>query len=181
MLDAMLEADGLSLDDVELHDVGYALSQVLAAGTMDAVIGAYWSYESFVLEDMGHPVEIIYPEDWGVPRYYEMMLITSDKMIEEKPDVVRRFVTAFTKGFEYVAEDGQRGIDILGENEPRLHRRIERIARPSRHPASNPRMARQRRWQVRHPIPIPMGLRRRLHEKPQPNPPRLRCQHRMDG
>lgn len=113
MLAAMLEADGLTLDDVELHDVGYALSQVLAAGTMDAVIGAYWSYESFVLEDMGHPVEIIYPEDWGVPRYYEMMLITSDQMIEEKPDVVRRFVTAFTKGFEYVAEDGQRGIDIL--------------------------------------------------------------------
>ena len=113
MLDAMLEADGLTLDDVELHDVGYALSQVLAAGTMDAVIGAYWSYESFVLEDMGHPVEIIYPEDWGVPRYYEMMLITSDRMIEEKPDVVKRFVNAFTKGYEYVAEDGQRGIDIL--------------------------------------------------------------------
>ena len=113
MLAAMLEADGLTLDDIELHDVGYALSQVLAAGTMDAVIGAYWSYESFVLEDLGFPVEIIYPEDWGVPRYYEMMLITSDKMIEEKPDVVRRFVTAFTKGFEYVAEDGQRGIDIL--------------------------------------------------------------------
>ena len=42
-----------------------------------------------------------------------MMLITSDKMIDEKPDVVKRFVTAFTKGFEYVAEDGQRGIDIL--------------------------------------------------------------------
>ena len=41
---------------------------------------------------MGHPVEIIYPEDWGVPRYYEMMLITSDRMIEEKPEVVRRFV-----------------------------------------------------------------------------------------
>ena len=32
MLAAMLEADGLTLDDVELHDVGYALSQVLAAG-----------------------------------------------------------------------------------------------------------------------------------------------------
>ncbi len=113
MLEAMLEYDGLTMDDVELHDVGYALSQVLAAGTMDAVIGAYWSYESFVLEDMGMPVEIIYPEDFGVPRYYEMMLITSDQMIEEKPEVVRRFVNAFTKGFEYVAEDGQRGIDIL--------------------------------------------------------------------
>lgn len=130
MLGTMLETDGLSLDDVETVDIGWALWETLAAGTVDAVIGAYWSHESILLEQKGYPVEIIYPEDYGVPQYYEMMLVTSERMIEERPDAVERFVRAFTKGYEYGLDDPQGAIDILLELNPEQEE-IEDIERPS--------------------------------------------------
>ncbi len=118
MLGTMLESDGLTLDDVEVVDVGWSLWETLAAGSIDAVIGAYWSHESILLEQKGYPVQVIYPEDYGVPQYYEMMLVTSERMIEERPEAVERFVRGFTRGFEYGLENPQGAIDILLEMNP---------------------------------------------------------------
>ena len=130
MLGTMLESDGLTLDDVETVDIGWALWETLASGTVDAIIGAYWSHESILLEQKGYPVTVIYPEDYGVPQYYEMMLVTSERMLEERPDAVERFVRGFTKGYEYGLDDPQGAIDILLELNPEQEE-IEDIERPS--------------------------------------------------
>ena len=130
MLGTMLEADGLTIDDVEVVDIGWALWETLAAGTVDAVIGAYWSHESILLEQNGNPVNVIYPEEFGVPQYYEMMLVTSESMLEERPDAVERFVRAWTKGYEYGLDDPQGAIDILLKLNPE-QADIEDIERPS--------------------------------------------------
>ena len=130
MLGTMLESDGLTLDDVEVVDIGWALWETLAAGTVDAVIGAYWSHESILLEQKGYPVTVIYPEQYGVPQYYEMMLVTSERMLQERPDAVERFVRAFTKGYEYGLENPQGAIDILLKLNPEQEE-IEDIERPS--------------------------------------------------
>ena len=113
LLETMLESDGLTLDDVEVVDIGWTLWQTLAAGTVDALIGAYWSHESYVLEDEGYPVNIIYADDYGVPPYYEMMLITSEQMLADQPDVVRRFANAFVRGYEWSRDNPTEAIDIL--------------------------------------------------------------------
>ena len=113
LLETMLESDGLTLDDVEVVDIGWTLWATLASGTVDALIGAYWSHESYVLEDEGYPVNIIYADDYDVPAYYEMMLITSEQMINEQPDVVRRFANAFVKGYEWSRENPTEAIDTL--------------------------------------------------------------------
>ena len=130
MLGTMLEADGLTLDDVEVVDIGWALWETLAAGTIDAVIGAYWSHESILLEQKGYPVTVIYPEEYGVPQYYEMMLVTSERMLEERPEAVERFVRGFTKGFEYGLDNPQGAIDILLKLNPEQEE-VEDIERPS--------------------------------------------------
>ena len=113
LLETMLESDGLTLDDVEVVDIGWTLWQTLASGTVDALIGAYWSHESYVLETEGYPVNIIYADDYGVPPYYEMMLITSEQMIAEQPDVVRRFADAFVKGYQWSRDNPTEAIDTL--------------------------------------------------------------------
>ncbi len=130
LLETMLASDGLSLDDVEVVDVGWSLWETLAGGRVDALIGAYWSHERIVLEDKGYPTQVIYAEDYGVPQYYEMMLITSDKMIEEKPDVVKRFARAFVKGYEWSRENPDEALDILFRLNPDQQEteNIERVA-----------------------------------------------------
>ena len=78
LLDTMLKSDGLAgLEDVELVNVGFNLAESLITGTVDAVVGAYWTHESILLENEGHPVNIMRMEEWGVPEYYELVMVTN--------------------------------------------------------------------------------------------------------
>ena len=113
MLTTMLEADGLSRDDVELVDIGWTLNQSLMAGTVDAVIGVYWTHELIVLENEGYETNVLLPDDWGVPSYYELILVTSEKTVKDRPEMVEKFVKAFNKGYGQALDDPQGSIDTL--------------------------------------------------------------------
>lgn len=113
LLATMLEADGLTLDDVELIDIGFALTQSLASGTVDAIVGAYWTHESIVLELEGLPVNVMRMEDWGVPDFYELVLVASEDTVRDREEVTKKLVRAFSRGFEYALENPQSSIDML--------------------------------------------------------------------
>lgn len=116
LLATMLESDGLTLDDVELVDVGFALTQPLAAGTVDAIVGAYWTHESIVLEQEGFPVNVMRMEEWGVPDFYELVLVTNKETVSDRPVVVEMLVRALKRGFEYALANPQESIDMLVEH-----------------------------------------------------------------
>ena len=115
LLDTMLKSDGLAggLDDVELVNVGFNLAEVLINGSVDACVGCYFSHESFLMENQGYPVNIMRMEEWGVPDFYELVMVTSEKMLAEKPDLVQRFVRALVRGYEDAAADPDAAVDIL--------------------------------------------------------------------
>jgi putative hydroxymethylpyrimidine transport system substrate-binding protein len=77
------------------------------------VVGAYWTHESILLENQGHPVTILRMEEWGVPDYYELVLVTNESLLKSKPGVIARFVRAVRKGYEDAARNPQAGVDIL--------------------------------------------------------------------
>ena len=116
LLDTLLKADGArGLDDVELVNVGFDLVPALMGGTVDAVVGAYWTHESILLENEGHPVNIMRMEEWGVPDYYELVLVTSEDSLKERPDVIERFTRAVQRGYQDAMSDPQAGVDTLVE------------------------------------------------------------------
>jgi putative hydroxymethylpyrimidine transport system substrate-binding protein len=113
MLSTMLEADGASIDDVEVVDLGWGVSAGLMAGEVDAIIGVYWTYESIIMGNAGHETNVIYPDEWDVPSYYELVLVTSEDNVKNNPELVERFVKAFNKGYSQAADDPQGSIDTL--------------------------------------------------------------------
>ena len=114
LLETMLKADGLAgLEDVELINVGFDLAPALLSGTVDAVVGAYWTHESILVENQGQPVNIMRMEEWGVPDYYELVLVTSEEFLRDKRDVVERFNRALRRGYADAAADPQAGVDTL--------------------------------------------------------------------
>ena len=116
LLDTMLKADGLSgLEDVELVNVGFNLGPSLISGSVDAVVGAYWTHESILLELEGHSVNIMRMEEWGVPDYYELVIVASEDTIANRPDLVERFVRAVSRGYRDAVADPQGGVDVLLE------------------------------------------------------------------
>lgn len=114
LLETMLKFDGLSgLSDVELVNVGFDLAPALISGRVDAVVGAYWTHETILIENEGYPVTVLRMEEWGVPDYYELVIVASEKKIAENPDVVERFLRAVRRGYADAVADPQAGVDIL--------------------------------------------------------------------
>ena len=50
--------------------------------------------------------------------YYTPVIITSEKMIEQKPDTVRKFLAAATKGYEHAIENPEESAKILQQYAP---------------------------------------------------------------
>lgn len=105
LLDAVVRSDGGDPAAVKLRNVGYDLAPALAAGKVDAVIGAYWNIEGVQLERQGIPVESFRLEQNGVPDYDELVVVTSDEVAEQQPELVRAFLRGLRKGQDWAATD----------------------------------------------------------------------------
>ena len=113
MLETMLNYDGVEIDEVEMVNVGFDLVPALLGGRVDAVVGAYWTHESILIELEGHEVTVMRMEEWGVPDFYELVVVASEDTIANRSDVVQRFVNALSRGFESAIENPQKSIDAL--------------------------------------------------------------------
>ena len=131
LLRTMLKADGLNDDQVDaviadMVNVGFDLVPALISKRVDAIVGAYWVHESISAENQGFPVSIMRMEEWGVPDFYEIVLVTGQEMIQEDPKLVERFVRAALRGYEDAVADPQGAIDILVQAAPEIDPAIER-------------------------------------------------------
>ena len=126
LLETMLKTDGITLDDVEMVNVGFDLVLALISGQVDAIVGAYWVHESISAENQGFPVNIMRMEDWGIPDFYEIVLVASEDMIDDNSDLVQRFVRATMRGYREAVANPQAAIDILARAAPEIDEAIER-------------------------------------------------------
>lgn len=98
---AMMRHDGASISRTHMINVGYNLLTALLAKKVDAVIGAYWTWEAIQAQMKGHPVNVMRVERWGVPNYCELVLIASEKTIRTRSGFVRDTVQALQQGYAY--------------------------------------------------------------------------------
>ena len=54
---------------------------------------------------------MIYPEDWGVVMYADVLITTQD-MINNNPDIVRSFVKATLEGWRYAIEHEEEALNV---------------------------------------------------------------------
>ncbi len=69
----------------------------LLTGTVDVWPG-YLINEVLAAKEKGFAVNVVYPSDYGIDLYADT-LFTTEKMLKERPDVVRSFVAATLKGW----------------------------------------------------------------------------------
>ncbi len=98
LLDTVVRADGGDPAKVRTRSVGFNLSPALAAGRVDALVGAYWNIEAPELERRGVPVDVFRLERFGVPAYDELVLVTSDEIARDDPALVRAVVRGSPRG-----------------------------------------------------------------------------------
>jgi putative hydroxymethylpyrimidine transport system substrate-binding protein len=124
-LQSILASDGLILDDVEVVNVGYDLLPAIMADRADAVLGAYWTHETILAEQQGTPVGYLRVEEWGVPDYYELVLVTGDAVIEATPEQATALLGALQQGYTDAQDDPQAALALLYEANPDLDPAVE--------------------------------------------------------
>jgi putative hydroxymethylpyrimidine transport system substrate-binding protein len=125
LLKTVLATVDLSMDDVETVNVGYDLMPALLGKRVDAVIGAYGVHEGILAAQQGQPVNIIQVEKYGVPDYYELVLVTSEDMIAKHADTVQHFVNAVVKGYAAAQANPQQAVDQLVKAYPETDAAVE--------------------------------------------------------
>lgn len=108
----MLNAAGLTSADILKVDVGFALTDALLSGKADAVFGAFVNYEQVEAESRGAAVEFMSPTKYGVPDLYQLVVMTSDRMIAEQPGIVRGFSRALTRGLTFTHQRPEEALGV---------------------------------------------------------------------
>lgn len=107
---AMLTSNGLQFDDLNFQKQTYKLDDLINKKT-DA-LGAYISNEVYQLELKGIPYTIFNPMDYGFD-FYDGILFTSKKELNENPVDTYNFYRASLKGWEYAFENISETINII--------------------------------------------------------------------
>lgn len=126
MLRGMLAPAGVTLADVELINVNFALSASLLSGQVDAVIGAYRNFELNQLEIEGSEGRAFYPEENGVPAYDELVVIANADNLDDPR--LAGFVRALERGTIYTINHPEASWEIFKAYKPGLDDELNRRA-----------------------------------------------------
>jgi putative hydroxymethylpyrimidine transport system substrate-binding protein len=106
-------------------NVGANLVPSLVSGRVDAILGGYWNYEAVQLAQLGKRPSVIRMNQVGVPSYDELVLVTRTGLLEQHPDILRRFVQAVGRGYESVRSDPAGAVANLVRLNPGLNQRLQ--------------------------------------------------------
>jgi NitT/TauT family transport system substrate-binding protein len=101
-LQLLLRSAGLSLDDIRFEAIGYTQIESLLSGRVDAV-SVFINNEAVVLRDKGYDINLF--EVHEVTPMVSAAIVTGERTIARKPDVVQGLVRAIARAGEYALEN----------------------------------------------------------------------------
>src|SRR5688500_775126 len=104
VLRAVVEDDGGDFDDVDRVTIGFGAVANLLAGKVDAAT-AFWNAEGVVLRERGLKTREFRVDDFGAPRYPEVVLVVRRDTLAERRDEVAAAVRAIAAGTEDALAD----------------------------------------------------------------------------
>lgn len=114
---ALLKAEGFKEEDFNLQEIGYTQVESLTKGLVDAAI-CYAMNEPVRLRLAGYKVNVITVADRV--NLISNGIMTNEKTIKEKPELVRGMVRAFLRGLRYTIENPDEAFEISKKYVPEM-------------------------------------------------------------
>jgi putative hydroxymethylpyrimidine transport system substrate-binding protein len=131
VLRAVMDGDGGDFSRLRLVTIGFAAVPSLIQHKIDAV-PAFWNAEGVVLRKRGVRTREFRVDDFGAPRYPEVVLFTTRRTLERRRALVRGVIEAVRDGTESVLADPEpavREIAAAGNSDRGLVRaQLEAVA-----------------------------------------------------
>ncbi|PLY07358.1 MAG: thiamine biosynthesis protein [Arcobacter sp.] len=127
LLDSMLKSVNLSAKDVELINVNWSLSPSLMSKKVDAVIGAFRNFELNQLKLEKHEGKAFFPENYGVPKYDELIVVANKDNASSKKYI--NFVKSLQEATKYLKENPKKSWEAFVSYKPKeLNNELNRLA-----------------------------------------------------
>ena len=119
VLRAVVEDDGGDFARVERITIGFAAVPSLIAKRVDAVV-SFWNAEGVALRQRGVPTREFRVDDYGAPRYPELVLCVTRATLEDDAPVLRATIRALQRGYGEAQRDPESAVAAMRAVEPRL-------------------------------------------------------------
>lgn len=120
MIELVMSRDGAEMEDVEIVQLGNSDFFMATQKEIDFV-SIFYAWTGIEAEIRDVELNFIQRKDYAEELdTYSPVIITSEKMMNENPEVVRAFMDATVKGYEFAIENPSEAAEILINAEPDL-------------------------------------------------------------
>jgi putative hydroxymethylpyrimidine transport system substrate-binding protein len=127
-----MENDGGDYDTVKKVTIGFSAVPSLIAGKVDAVV-AFWNAEGVTLRRRGVKTVEFRVDDYGAPRYPELVLAVERKTLQRRRELVDTMLEAIERGTFKALDDREatvkRLVDASGADEPLMRAQLAAVSR----------------------------------------------------
>lgn len=133
VIKGLMACDNADFSKLTFVDVGFDAFPALLGGRVD-IAWIFLAWDGVQAQIKGYELNTIPLYGSCVPDYYTPLIIAGETTIQEKPDLVRRFMAATVRGYEYAIAHPAESAEILlkyaPESDPELIRRSQEWLSP---------------------------------------------------
>lgn len=124
MLRSLMQVDGADYDKLNTVNIGDADFFTAVKRDIDFA-WIYYGWTGVEAELRGEALDIVYLRDYAEELdYYTPVLITSEAMVANKPELVKAFMRATARGYQYAIDHPAEAAELLVNAEPDLDRQL---------------------------------------------------------
>ena len=131
VLRAVVEDDGGSIERVQRVTIGFSAVPSLISGRVDAVV-SFWNAEGVVLRERGVRTREFRVDEFGAPRYPELVLAVSRNTLDERAELVDSMLDEIATGTRAALRDRSAIVTELaregGSDEELMRAQLEAVA-----------------------------------------------------
>lgn len=164
-LKVLMESAGGDFSKLKMQDIGFSDPLTLISAKQIDLAWIYYGWEGIKAKQQGINLNVVMMKDHFdvIPDYYSPIVITSESNISKKPDLVKAFMKALSRGYDYAAKNPDGAADILLAAAPELDAKLVKESQKWISPyyqAEAPRWGEQKLsvwqgyidWMVKHDI-----------------------------
>ena len=131
VLRAVVEDDGGSFERVQRVTIGFSAVPSLISGRVDAVV-SFWNAEGVALRERGVRTREFRVDEFGAPRYPELVLVVSRETLDERAELVNAMLGEIAAGTRAALRDRDAIVTELaqagGSDEELMRAQLEAVA-----------------------------------------------------
>jgi ABC-type nitrate/sulfonate/bicarbonate transport system substrate-binding protein len=112
LVEGIMKCDGGDVSKVEFVDVGFDVLPAIIAGNADIGL-IYTGWEGIQAQNQGTELRLIPLQGSCIPDEYTPLVIAGESTISGQSDMLRKFMAATSKGFDYAIAHPAESADIL--------------------------------------------------------------------